>query len=258
MKRTLLRSIAFALLLAMGLGILSASTWTSNKTAMADSLAYSVQLAGQNFESTDTLRGDVNGDGVVNASDAILVLRYALNVLGLTTTQLAAADCNGDGVVDSQDALIIMRYCIGNPMPDPEPGTTTEPTIIVDNATAAPGATVQVTVRVENNPGVAGAVLTLSYDSNITLTAAVVGDAFAVLQYTRPGQFVSPCNFSWDSESGMATEDGTIITLTFAVSNSVSAGDSLNVALSYRSGDIYDEDLNDVDFNIVNGHITIN
>lgn len=128
----------------------------------------------------------------------------------------------------------------------------------VDNATASAGDTVTVTVRIVNNPGVAGAVLRLSYDSNLTLTGAASGEAFSYLQYTRPGQYSNPCNFSWDSESGMATDDGTILTLTFRVSDSVSSGDKLNVNVSYTHGDIYDENLDDVDLDIINSHITIN
>lgn len=207
---------------------------------------------------SSTLLGDVNNDGTINGSDAMLVLRHALQIITLSDNQIAAADCNGDGNADVVDALIIMCYCIGIPMPEPEPATPTEPTIIVDNATASAGDTVTVTVRIVNNPGVAGAVLRLSYDSNLTLTGAASGEAFSYLQYTRPGQYSNPCNFSWDSESGMATDDGTILTLTFRVSDSVSSGDKLNVNISYTHGDIYDENLDDVDLDIINSHITIN
>lgn len=56
----------------------------------------------------------------------------------------------------------------------------------------------------------------------------------------------------------MATDDGTILTLTFRVSDSVSSGDKLNVNISYTHGDIYDENLDDVDLDIINSHITIN
>lgn len=205
-------------------------------------------------------RGDVNGDGSVTASDALIVMWYTLQLIQLSDLQLSIADCDGNGEVDVHDALIIMRYCIGYAMPEPEePIEITEPTIIVDDSIrASAGETVEVSVCIVNNPGVAGAILTLSYDSNLTLNDATLGDAFSVLQYTRPGQLSNPCNFSWDSESGMATDDGVIITLTFLVSNTVSSGDSLNINISYNHGDIYDEDLNDVDLDIINGCITIN
>lgn len=58
------------------------------------------------------LMGDVNGDGTVSAQDALLVLRYSMEIMDLTEDQLAAADVNADGSVDSADAIMILRSCI--------------------------------------------------------------------------------------------------------------------------------------------------
>ena len=57
--------------------------------------------------------GDVNGDGEVNASDVILVMRYGLGIIDLNDVQLAAADFNKDGQVNASDALAIMRKVLG-------------------------------------------------------------------------------------------------------------------------------------------------
>lgn len=57
----------------------------------------------------DYLLGDVNGDGSITASDAVLVLRYSLNLIGLSPEQLERADMNGDGNVNATDALVILR-----------------------------------------------------------------------------------------------------------------------------------------------------
>lgn len=53
--------------------------------------------------------GDLDGDGTVSSADALLVLRYSMNLSNLTANQLLAADVNGDGVVNSVDATLIMR-----------------------------------------------------------------------------------------------------------------------------------------------------
>lgn len=135
--------------------------------------------------------------------------------------------------------------------------TVSDPTITVDTVNASAGETVTVNLKIKNNPGVAGAILTISYDSKLTLTSAVSGETFSALQFTGPGKYSNPCNFTWDSESGMVTEDGTILTLQFEVSGTANAGDKLNINCSYRNGDIYDESLNDVTLNIVNGQIII-
>ena len=130
-------------------------------------------------------------------------------------------------------------------------------TIMVPNVTAAPGQSVQVAVRIVNNPGVAGAKITMRYDSALTLTGAVNGDAFSFLQFTKSGTMTSPCNFTWDSESGMATEDGTILILTYQIPANAAIGQVYTLDCSYRSGDIYDENLDDVDFVIISGSITV-
>lgn len=59
--------------------------------------------------------GDITGDGTVNASDAVVVLRYFAGSLTeeLTTDQLNAADVNNDGKVNATDAVIILRTVAG-------------------------------------------------------------------------------------------------------------------------------------------------
>ncbi|MBR3383542.1 MAG: S8 family serine peptidase [Clostridia bacterium] len=53
--------------------------------------------------------GDVNNDGVADSLDALLVLRYSMNLIDGTQLDLARGDVNNDGVVDSLDALLILR-----------------------------------------------------------------------------------------------------------------------------------------------------
>lgn len=59
------------------------------------------------------LQGDVNGDGQVNAGDALIVLRAAMGLTQLSDEEAALADMDGDGAVTAQDALIIMRRAMG-------------------------------------------------------------------------------------------------------------------------------------------------
>ncbi len=58
------------------------------------------------------LRGDVDGNGIVQAMDASLVLKYVVGLDTLTPTQLLAADVNGDGVVGAYDASWILYYVV--------------------------------------------------------------------------------------------------------------------------------------------------
>ena len=59
--------------------------------------------------------GDLDNDGIVNASDAAKVLIAAAamgagEASGLTDAQMTAADVNGDGTVNASDAAIILIY----------------------------------------------------------------------------------------------------------------------------------------------------
>lgn len=133
----------------------------------------------------------------------------------------------------------------------------TIPTISVVGTFAKPGSTVNVDLKIAENPGIAGARITLTYDAGLTLTDAVSGSAFEMLDFTRPGSYASPCNFSWDSESAVATDDGTILTLTFTVAEDASADDNLAINISYQHGDIYDTDLNDITVSMVGSYIDV-
>jgi hypothetical protein len=59
-----------------------------------------------------TADGDINGDGTVNSTDALLALRYSMGSAALTDEQLARGDVNGDGIVNATDAIMIMRMAL--------------------------------------------------------------------------------------------------------------------------------------------------
>ena len=55
------------------------------------------------------LLGDVNSDGLVDALDAMLILRWDAELIGADALNLDVGDVNGDGMVDSVDAMLILR-----------------------------------------------------------------------------------------------------------------------------------------------------
>ena len=57
-------------------------------------------------------KGDVNGDGKVDLSDAIMVTYYSLHVIPANFNE-AAADMNGDGYIDLSDAIVIIYKSLG-------------------------------------------------------------------------------------------------------------------------------------------------
>lgn len=65
------------------------------------------------FSIPNVATGDVTGDGIVDAADAVMIQRYDAGLINLTTQQLQAADVTGDGMVDAADAVRIQRYDAG-------------------------------------------------------------------------------------------------------------------------------------------------
>jgi uncharacterized membrane protein YgcG len=57
--------------------------------------------------------GDINGNGTVTATDALLAQKAFLGHLTLNERQKEAADVNGDGMVNATDALLIEKRALG-------------------------------------------------------------------------------------------------------------------------------------------------
>ena len=57
--------------------------------------------------------GDLNGDGKVDATDALLALQDSVKLTQLSDEQRAKADLNGDGKVDATDALEMLQKSVG-------------------------------------------------------------------------------------------------------------------------------------------------
>lgn len=61
---------------------------------------------------SDTVIGDINGDSKVTLADAVLIQKYLIGTLELTTEQLSAADISGDGDVTLVDAVKFQKMLI--------------------------------------------------------------------------------------------------------------------------------------------------
>ncbi len=131
------------------------------------------------------------------------------------------------------------------------------PTITVGTAEGNPGDEVTVTVSMSNNPGICSARLAVSYDSKLTLTAAENGSVMSDNVFGKK-LTANPYYVTWDesTEDSDNTNNGTLVTLKFKISDFAIAGD-YPVSISYRSGEIYNLNLTDIDFDVVNGKVTV-
>jgi len=66
------------------------------------------------YEASNRIKGDVNGDGIINMTDVLMVKRIVNGTYKPTPEELWAADVNGDGKVNMQDYLRLKRKVINN------------------------------------------------------------------------------------------------------------------------------------------------
>ena len=88
------------------------ATYASVLADMRSWLAKRISYLDRTFAGTVFEIGDVNMDGVVDTSDAVLILRHSLGYED-EDFNILYADLNGDGSVDSSDAVLALRRALG-------------------------------------------------------------------------------------------------------------------------------------------------
>lgn len=78
-----------------------------------DYTVFGVSRAVARFTVGEIIVGDANGDGTVDAADALIVLRAALGLVELPSAVGSSCDVNGDGSISLADALLIFRFAMG-------------------------------------------------------------------------------------------------------------------------------------------------
>lgn len=79
-----------------------------------EGLPYPVTTGGcENFDLISITPGDVNGDGVINVLDAVMVVSEILTPGGFDDNQMAAADLNSDGVINILDVVMLVNLILG-------------------------------------------------------------------------------------------------------------------------------------------------
>ncbi len=128
-----------------------------------------------------------------------------------------------------------------------------QPKLAIASVDVTPGETFEVNVNLENNPGIVSAGLKLAFDKGLTLVGATNGDVFSTLTYIPPkqlssgGVITSACQFAWTGFdiADADIKNGSILTLTFELSDEAEIGDTFNISISSEVGDVVDRDLNE-------------
>ena len=73
------------------------------------------QIPDEPIEPDLPAMGDVNGDGKLDAKDALEVLKFAVDKITLTSEQQVVANVNKDQKIDAKDALEILKKVVDKP-----------------------------------------------------------------------------------------------------------------------------------------------
>lgn len=139
-------------------------------------------------------------------------------------------------------------------------GTEAEPQITVSQVEGKAGETVKVEIALSNNPGIVSMTLQVKYDAEM-LTMTKFTDAGILGAQSHKPERTSPHTLVWVNDT--ATENfvanGTILTYEFKINENAPANAVCPIEVSYTKGnyDIYDKDLNQIDFDIVNGSVKV-
>ncbi len=135
--------------------------------------------------------------------------------------------------------------------------TTDKPTIVVSNTTASAGAAnVEITVALKNNPGITSMLINIAFDDSaldlvsMTYNTEIGGTGIPNASMT------SPITAYWADGFNDVTGDWVFVTLVFNVSDTASAGD-YDITVTYNADNIYNADETNVEFDIINGKITV-
>ena len=124
------------------------------------------------------------------------------------------------------------------------------PTLQVGTASAKAGESVTVSVNIADNPGIRSFTLGFDYDtSRLKLVSAIGNSALGGAYSFRDEKLI------WTSTQG-SKHNGTLLILQFNVLATAQAGDA-SVTLTYNPGDIRGNDLEEVDFTICAGKVTV-
>ncbi len=130
------------------------------------------------------------------------------------------------------------------------------PKILISDIEGMPGDTVTVTVSLKNNPGIASMKLKIAYGSELTLTAVEYNTAIGG-QSQQPQSMASPVTLNWFNGSANSTGDFVFATLTFKISDNATEDSICVISATFNPNDVYDVDLENVDFAVQNGSITV-
>jgi len=223
--------------------------------------------------------GDMTGNGVVAPSDLLILARYMARWPGVEINA-PAADLDCDGMVTPFDLMVMGRHIARWPGYETLPVcrqtqtssvmsfsaspfmslssafTSASPAINVSSAYGEVGDIVDVYVSLSDNPGVIAMRLGIEYDETVLRLVDVMDNGNLGESYHR-NVYSSPHTLLWANVASPVNfyANGEIVRLRFEIL-SETAGTSVAVRYDGVNWDVFDVDLNAVDFEVNNGIVS--
>ncbi|OQY48908.1 MAG: hypothetical protein B6242_01155 [Anaerolineaceae bacterium 4572_78] len=205
-------------------------------------------------ETAQYVLGDLNGNGVVQAADALLSLQFAVGQTPPSPPsqeQIFAGDPNGNGIIEAADASMILYYAVHGQWP-PIPTTNQKPvrsgettTIALVDVIGAAGSTIQMTLQATNLHNFAGGQFVVIYDKDVIsgISNVTKGDKTTTFNLEFYDDGLGQLRIAL-ADTKQLSGDGNIATISMTLAEDVTVG--TNVTL--RLADTKLNDLNGRDF----------
>lgn len=188
------------------------------------------------------------------------LLRLLATVFALAML-LTLAACGEEEATEASDNS---KDPTGDTASQTETGTdviveTLPPTVLtVKGATVKAGdKAVTVTVDISGNPGILGMDFDIYYDDAVmTLVNAESAIDDPGSFFTPPAYYRNPTSFLWDFQDAGWAADGTILTLTFDISETAPAGE-YEVKIMYSYGNIFNAAAEPIDVKVTGATIHV-
>jgi len=132
-------------------------------------------VMGLAFTTKQALCGDVDGDGKVTASDAVLILKHVVGLQELPPCKLSIADVSNNGNITALDAALVLQYSVGTLSEFPADQASApiairnsqSYTLSIPNITAKPGSKITMPISLEEDNGLLAGEFVLAYDAKL-------------------------------------------------------------------------------------------
>lgn len=128
------------------------------------------------------------------------------------------------------------------------------PLFSVSSHKVSAGDIVNVEINIKNSPGIASAILSVDFDSELTLESVTYNSAIGGITQ-EPSALSSPVKLSWMSLNPVSG-DALFATLSFKVPDGAGFGKRA-ISISYNPDDVCNIDENNVNFEVQSGNVEI-